>query len=83
MNFIKENALIAVAFIILLFSILNAFNDTHEMDEHYEFFQEMRAFKEAGGRNTASQGQALCERINHLETLQGVETSNCAIIYQK
>jgi hypothetical protein len=81
--------------VILVMVILNAWKDGDEMHSRHKFFDEVRgfmqsekervddllAFKNKGGRNTAVQGKALCERVNRLEQMLGETPSDCAALY--
>jgi hypothetical protein len=47
-----------------------------------EFKKTMEGFKNKGRRNTADQGQALCERLNEIEVQAGKQKIDCAEIYK-
>lgn len=68
----------------MLFTIFGAiiWIQLHNTHDHEDFFYDVRGFIEKGGRNTAQQGKALCERLNVLETMNGIEPTYCEGIYR-
>jgi len=60
----KYNILFALAAIFL---ILSVWNEVDKQQDHHAFFDKVGTFMEAGGRNTAEHGYALCKRQELLE----------------
>ena len=74
--------MITIAVIILAMAIYNAFDDSHEMDEHRSFFIEVRDFMERGGRNTAEMGYRTCVIQNiHSEHIGDIPLRDCCMEY--
>ena len=84
----KQNTILLIAFAILALSVYNAFDDDSEMDQHYEFFTDMRNFKEEtkrfmnrGDRNTAEMGYETCVMQNRHSKLLGAPLRDCCGVY--
>jgi predicted Holliday junction resolvase-like endonuclease len=85
----KDKIILLVVIVILSLVIYNAWQDIEEVNskelfykEMLEFKKTMEGFKNKGRRNTADQGQALCERINEIEVQAGKQKIDCAELYQ-
>jgi hypothetical protein len=85
----KDQIILFIVITILSLAVYNAWKDEEEMHSHEEFFEQMlefkhslEVFKNKGRRNTADQGQALCERLNTLETESGKPEIDCEALYQ-
>lgn len=71
--------IVVVATLLLLIGLVGMmWTDRHR---HDHFFQDMRAFAKKGGRNTATQGKELCERLNVIEESLNKTTKDCDAIY--
>lgn len=70
--------------LIICISIITAITVDKIEDAFSEisFKERAQEFISAGGRNTAENGVHLCKRVNRLEALAGIKTSNCAVIYK-
>ena len=76
---IRDKVVPVIIFVLLAFMVFNAL---HTRYVHKEFFSDVRAFMSQGGRNTASHGFDLCERVAELERLNNIKPStSCNRIY--
>ena len=74
----KYNVTLLIALGIILIIVVDKVEDT--ISDKY-FVEETKSFMEKGGRNTNKNGNDLCERVNKLEILENIESSNCQEIY--
>ena len=74
----KYNLIILTVFIMLITVVVDRAEDV--ISDTY-FKEEAITFMQKGGRNTAENGIALCERVNKLEVAAGLPSCNCKEIY--
>ena len=76
-----------VYIMMLLIVGASVWNEIREDHDHHAFFEDVRAFMNKGGRNTAAHGYELCNRINDLQEVQSelngydFVSLNCEEIY--
>ena len=75
----KYNVIFLIILMILIAVVVDRVEDKVS---NIVFKEETENFMKKGGRNTADMGVDLCRRINILEIKQGIESTNCAEIYQ-
>jgi len=84
----KQNIILTVAFLILGMSVFNYLLDDYEMNDHQDFFNEMRQFQKEthrfmnrGGRNTSQMGYETCLMQNKHSKILGVPLRDCCAVY--
>ena len=74
----KYNLIVMTALFIIIAITIDRVEDI--VSDTY-FKEEASTFMQKGGRNTAENGIALCERVNKLEVAAGLPYCNCEEIY--
>lgn len=76
-----KSAAVTVVAIILI--AVAAWHEIAQRSAHEQFFEDMRDFKNAGGRFTKHDGVALCEAISNAHVKHGIEPIDCTNILEE